>query len=109
MVKSENLFVFIHFSEVNVIAQDSKPRVIVMTDGEIDDHSSMMRFLLYTCDVEVCAIIETNSIFQKEGHSKEDWYEKQLDAYEKVYPNLIKPEWIGVLLINSKMPIISRS
>jgi hypothetical protein len=70
--------------------QSSKPRVIVMTDGEVDDRSSMIRFLLYTCDVDVCAIIETNSIFQKKGHSKEDWYEKQLDAYEQIYPNLIK-------------------
>lgn len=71
-------------------AETKKPRVIVMTDGEIDDHSSMIRFLLYTCDMDVCAIIETNSIFQKKGHSNEDWYEKQLDAYEKIYPNLIK-------------------
>lgn len=75
---------------LNAQENSEKPRVIVMTDGEIDDHSSMIRFLLYTCDVEVCAIIETNSIFQREGHSKEDWYEKQLDAYAKVYPNLIK-------------------
>ena len=69
---------------------EPKPRVIVMTDGEIDDHTSMIRFLLYTCDIEVCAIIETNSMFQLHGHSTKDWYEKQLDAYEKVYPNLIK-------------------
>lgn len=67
-----------------------KPRMIVMTDGEIDDHSSMIRFLLYTCDVDLEAIIETNSIFQRNGHSKEDWYEQQLDAYEQVFPNLIK-------------------
>lgn len=66
-----------------------KPRIIVMTDGEIDDHSSMIRFLFYTCDVEVLAIIETNSIFQRHGHSNEDWYEKQLEAFEQVYPNLI--------------------
>jgi hypothetical protein len=69
---------------------NEKPRVIVMTDGEIDDHSSMIRFLLYTCDLDVEAIIETNSIFQRNGHSKEDWYEKQLEAYEEIYPNLIK-------------------
>lgn len=69
---------------------DRKPRVIVMTDGEIDDHSSMIRFLLYTCDVDTQAIIETNSVYQRSGHSKKDWYEKQLDAYEKVHPNLIK-------------------
>jgi hypothetical protein len=61
-----------------------------MTDGEIDDHSSMIRFLLYTCDVEVKAIIETNSMFQLNGHSDKSWYEDQLAAYEAVYPNLIK-------------------
>lgn len=75
---------------LNAQNKSEKQRVIVMTDGEIDDHSSMIRFLLYTCDVEVCAIIETNSIFQRDGHGKEDWYEKQLEAYEEIYPNLIK-------------------
>jgi len=69
---------------------DEKPRVIVMTDGEIDDQTSMIRFLLYTCDIDLEAIIETNSIFQRKGHSNEDWYEKQLNAYEEIYPNLIK-------------------
>lgn len=71
-------------------AQQKKPRVIVMTDGEVDNHSSMIRFLLYTCDMEVLGIIETNSIFQRHGHSKEDWYEKQLEAYERVYPKLVR-------------------
>ena len=71
-------------------AREHKARVIVMTDGEIDDHSSMVRFLMYSSDVEVLAIIETNSMFQRNGHSDEDWYEKQLVAYEKVHPNLVK-------------------
>ena len=71
-------------------ASVAKPKVIVMTDGEIDDHSSMIRFLLYTCDVDVQAIIETNSMFQRTGHSKEPWYENQLAAYETIHPNLIK-------------------
>lgn len=60
-----------------------------MTDGEIDDRSSMIRFLLYNNDVELLAIIETNSVYQREGHSRKDWYEKQLDAYEQVWPNLV--------------------
>jgi len=75
---------------LNAQNKSDKPRVIAMTDGEIDDHSSMVRFLVYTCDVDVEAIIQTNSIFQRKGHSKAGWYEKQLDAYEKIYPNLIK-------------------
>jgi hypothetical protein len=67
-----------------------RPRVIVTTDGEIDDHSSMIRFLLYTCDFDVAGIVEVNSKFQKNGHSKEPWLENQLEAYEQVLPNLRK-------------------
>ncbi|MDR1525985.1 MAG: hypothetical protein LBS79_12145, partial [Tannerella sp.] len=40
----------------------AKPRVIVMTDGEVDDRCSMIRFLLHTNDMEVLAIIQTNSV-----------------------------------------------
>ncbi|QDU89206.1 hypothetical protein Pla175_25930 [Pirellulimonas nuda] len=67
-----------------------RPRVIATTDGEIDDHSSMVRFLLYSCDYDVVGIVEVNSKYQKNGHSKEPWLEKQLDAYEQVAPNLRK-------------------
>jgi hypothetical protein len=74
----------------SIAQRDKKPRVIAMTDGEIDDQSSMVRFLLYTCDIDLLAVIETNSVHQKNGHSKEDWLEKQLAGYEKVYDNLIK-------------------
>lgn len=67
-----------------------KPRVIATTDGEIDDHSSMIRFLLYTCDFEVAGIVEVNSKYQKHGHSRESWLENQLAAYEQVLTNLQK-------------------
>lgn len=67
-----------------------KPRVIVTTDGEVDDHSSMVRFLLYACDYDVIGIVEVNSKFQKHGHSRELWLENQLDAYEQVWSNLRK-------------------
>lgn len=84
------LLIFMFKGNLSAQNHDAKPRVIVMTDGEVDDHSSMIRFLLYSCDVDVLAIIETNSMFQRYGHSKEDWYENQLKAYKQVYPNLIK-------------------
>ena len=60
-----------------------------MTDGEVDDRSSMVRFLLYTNDIDLLAIIETNSVYQKDGHSRSDWYDEQVNVYEKVHPNLI--------------------
>ena len=65
-----------------------KPRVIVLTDAETDDRCSMVHFLLYTNDMQVDAIIQTNSCFQRKGWSSEPWLAEQLDAYEKVYPNL---------------------
>ncbi len=65
-----------------------KPRVIVMTDAETDDRCSMVHFLLYTNDMDVEAIIQTNSCFQRRGWSSEPWLKQQLDAYEKVYENL---------------------
>ncbi len=82
------LFAVLLIGQSETKCQVSKPRVIVMTDGEIDDRSSMIRFLMYTNDVDLLAIIETNSVYQREGHSKKDWYDKQLDAYEQVHPNL---------------------
>ncbi len=64
------------------------PRVIVLTDAETDDRCSMVHFLLYTNNMQVDAIIQTNSCFQKKGWSNEPWLDQQIDAYEKVYDNL---------------------
>ncbi|MBC7826595.1 MAG: DUF1593 domain-containing protein [Chitinophagaceae bacterium] len=103
----QRFFFFILISLIPVILtaqKEARPRVIAMTDGEIDDHSSMVRFLLYTCDINLLAIIETNSVYQRKGHSDKDWYEKQLAAYEKVHPNLIKhhPDYPTAAEIRSK-------
>ncbi|MGD9202831.1 MAG: DUF1593 domain-containing protein, partial [Chitinispirillia bacterium] len=67
-----------------------KPRVIATTDGEIDDQSTMVRFILYSCDFDVAGIIQNNSAFQREGHSKEKWVDKYLDAYKTILPQLRK-------------------
>ena len=66
-----------------------RPKVIVMTDGEVDDRCSMVHFLLSTNDVEAVAIIECNSCFQRNGWSSIHWLEREIDAYGKVYPNLL--------------------
>src|SRR5436305_7604647 len=67
----------------------NKPRVIVTTDGEIDDQSSMVRFLMYTSDYDVAGIVQVNGV-QKDGHSKEHWIEKQIEKYAVSLPNLRK-------------------
>lgn len=69
---------------------DDRPRVIATTDGEVDDRSSMIRFLLYSCDFDVEGIVQVNSRYQKSGHSDKKWIEAQLYTYEKLLPNLRK-------------------
>lgn len=69
-----------------------RPRVIVTSDGEIDDECSLVRFLLYSNDWDVEAIITSSS--QYHWHGKEwagdKWIEPYFNAYEQVYPNLLK-------------------
>ncbi len=70
----------------------SKTRVIVTSDGEIDDECSMVRFLLYANEWDIEGIITSSSQYHWQGHkwAGDDWINPYLDAYEKVYPNLVK-------------------
>ncbi|MBD5782502.1 DUF1593 domain-containing protein [Pelagicoccus sp. NFK12] len=74
-----------------------KTRVIVTSDGEVDDECSLVRFLLYTNEWDVEGIITSSSQYHWQGHrwAGDDWALPYLDAYETVYPNLVKhdPEY----------------
>ena len=69
-----------------------KTRVIVTSDGEIDDECSLVRFLLYANEWDIEGIITSSSQYHWHGHkwAGDDWIDPSLDAYAKVYPNLIK-------------------
>ncbi len=47
--------------ELTSLKAADKPRVIVTTDGEIDDECSMVRFLLYANEFDVEGIITSSS------------------------------------------------
>ncbi len=66
-----------------------KPRVIATTDGERDDQSSMVRFLMYASDYDIAGIVQVNGV-QKSGHSKDKWIEKLVEKYDQCLPNLRK-------------------
>ena len=70
----------------------NKPRVIVLTDAEIDDQCSMVRFLLYADDFNIDGIITTSSQYHSHGHNwaGDHWIDPYLEAYSKVYPNLVE-------------------
>ncbi|WP_207505224.1 DUF1593 domain-containing protein [Telluribacter humicola] len=71
----------------------SKPQVIVLTDieNEPDDAMSLVRFLLYSSQFDVKALIATTSTHQRSKIA--DWRIHQiLEAYQKVQPNLLLHE-----------------
>lgn len=76
----------------------ARTRVIATTDGEIDDRCSMVRFLLYANEWEILGIVHSSSKFHWKGddtYEEKDWepvewLDRQLDAYEEIYPNLTK-------------------
>lgn len=68
---------------------DPKSRVIVLTDvgSDPDDMESMVRFLLYTNELDVEALVPSTSRHLKASVHPEQIL-KRIDAYEKVLPNL---------------------
>ena len=72
--------------------EPQRPRVIVTTDGEIDDECSLVRFLLYCNEWDVEAIITSSSQYHWRGHkwAGDDWMDTVTGAYAQVYPNLVR-------------------
>ncbi len=74
----------------------ARTRVIVTTDGEVDDRCSMVRFLLYANEWDIKGLIHSSSIHHWKGDGAtpahrwdpEVWLDKQIDAYAEAYPNL---------------------
>ena len=94
-MKKQPLFLLVTaavFFGCTTLTASEKPRVLVTTDGEIDDECSLVRFLLYANEWDIEGIITTSSQYHWQGHkwAGDDWAQPYLKAYAEVYPNLIK-------------------
>ena len=71
-------------------SESPRPRVVVTTDGEIDDRCSMARFLLYANELDVEGLIYSSSKFHWVGNDWHgtDWIAEDLDRYAECYDNL---------------------
>ncbi|MDE3197334.1 MAG: DUF1593 domain-containing protein, partial [Acidobacteriota bacterium] len=67
-----------------------RPRVIVTTDGEIDDRCSMVRFLMYANEFQVEGLIYSSSRFHWLGQtwSGVEWIDGEIGQYARVYDHL---------------------
>ena len=71
---------------------NTKPVLIVTTDiggGDVDDQQSMVRLLVYANEFDIKGIIPGSSMVGDGTLGEDDLY-VCYEAYEKVYPNLIK-------------------
>ena len=68
-----------------------RQRVVVLTDisNEPDDEESLVRFLVYANEYDAEGLIATTSTWLKD-RTREDLIRRQLDAYAKVRPNLLR-------------------
>lgn len=82
--------------------RNEKPAVIITQDGEVDDRSSFVRFLLYTPDMDLRGVVATNSKWQKNGHGL-DWIYEAYELYGQVRENLLlhHPEYPTVEFLKS--------
>jgi hypothetical protein len=87
------LQVFIADAAVATPALASANRVIVLSDIEADpdDTQSLVRFLLYSNQIELQGLIATTSVHQKNRIAPESM-RKVISAYGKVQGNLLKHE-----------------
>ncbi len=73
------------------IVPHAKPRLIVLTDlsNEPDDEESLVRLLVYSDQFDLEGLVATTSNWLKEN-PREDLIRRDLAAYAKVWPNLMK-------------------
>lgn len=80
--------------------QSQKARTVITTDGEVDDMNSVIRFLLYSNEMDLAGIVLTSSVYHYAGDKEAGiepfrwtgtkWLYDMLDAYGEIYPNLSK-------------------
>ena len=100
-----------------ISAGQLRPRIVVTTDPELDDNNSLIRFLLYSCDLQVEGLVYASSGYHWAGDGKgTKWYvpgreyarfgldtcpctssrwardehyiDNAVEAYKRAYPNL---------------------
>lgn len=69
----------------------ARPRVIVTTDGEIDDRCSMVRFLMYANEFDIEGLIYSSSMhWLGQTWAGVEWIHGHIGHYARVYDNLKK-------------------
>jgi len=64
------LFTTNGFAYAQNLPNETRPRIIITADPELDDNNSLIRFLLYSSDVKIEGLIYASSAFHWKGDGK---------------------------------------
>src|SRR5690349_16530272 len=64
------LLAFLSFHTNAQTATQARPRIIVTADPELDDNNSLIRFLLYSSDLNIEGLVYASSGFHWKGDGK---------------------------------------
>lgn len=74
---------------------NSKPRTIVTTDGELDDVDSFVRLLLYSNEFSIEGLIISSSQWHYKGDGKGTKFTSEMDMTKKMYGERTELRWPG--------------
>lgn len=83
--------------------EQSKPRVCITNDGEIDDKNSFVHLLYYANEMDLVGLVQTSSFAHWAGSEKApaedgkipyawpgiEWMDEMIDDYAEIYDNLL--------------------
>ncbi|SHG60090.1 Protein of unknown function [Chryseobacterium arachidis] len=58
------------FGQAQTVSNQERPRIIITADPELDDSNSMIRFLLYSSDLDIDGLVYASSAFHWKGDGK---------------------------------------
>jgi hypothetical protein len=80
---------FIALTAIGAVSMtNQKQRIIVTTDGEVDDEFAFIRLLSYANEFEIEGLVYTNSTYHPRGEGT-TWMQKYIAEYAKVRNNLL--------------------
>jgi hypothetical protein len=75
--------------------QDTKPRTIVTTDGEVDDQDSFIRLLLYSNEFDIIGLVYSSSQWHYKGDGRGTKFTSKMPFTEKRYGERTELRWPG--------------
>ena len=90
------LFVFVFNScNTNVEPEDVKPRIIITTDGEVDDMNGFIRFLLYSNEFDIQGLVYSSSQWHWAGDGKGTLFTSKMPNTAERYGERTELRWTG--------------